>query len=44
MLTPGILRRIFQGRIPNASQAPSNAPRPPPPPAQAATQTAPKIP
>jgi hypothetical protein len=24
MLTPGILRRLFQGRIPNASQAPTN--------------------
>jgi hypothetical protein len=26
MLTPGILRRIFQGRMPTAAQAPSNAP------------------
>jgi hypothetical protein len=42
MLTPGIFRRIFQGRMPNASQAPSNAPRPAPPPAQAASQSAPK--
>ena len=25
-LTPGILRRIFQGRMPNAANAPSNAP------------------
>jgi hypothetical protein len=29
MLTPGILRRIFEGRMPNASQAPSNLARPP---------------
>jgi uncharacterized protein YhdP len=29
MLTPGILRRLFQGRIPNASQAPSNNVPPP---------------
>ncbi len=37
MLTPGILRRIFQGRMPTAAQAPSNAPAaqspPPLPPA-----------
>ena len=26
VLTPGILRRIFEGHIPNASNAPSNAP------------------
>jgi hypothetical protein len=25
MLTPGIFRRLFQGRIPNAAQAPTNA-------------------
>jgi hypothetical protein len=25
-LAPGIFRRIFEGRIPNASQAPSNTP------------------
>ncbi|GAA0531953.1 hypothetical protein FHS83_002738 [Rhizomicrobium palustre] len=31
-LAPGILRRIFEGRIPNASQAPSNAVPPPPSP------------
>ncbi|MBU6298169.1 MAG: AsmA-like C-terminal domain-containing protein [Alphaproteobacteria bacterium] len=30
-LAPGILRRIFEGRIPNAAQAPSNAPKPVPP-------------
>jgi uncharacterized protein DUF3971/AsmA-like protein len=29
MLTPGIFRRIFEGRIPNASQAPSNLARQP---------------
>jgi len=29
MLTPGILRRVFEGRMPNASQAPSNLARPP---------------
>ena len=38
-LAPGILRRIFEGKIPNASQAPSNAPKPvapvPSPPATA---------
>jgi hypothetical protein len=28
MLTPGILRRIFEGHIPNAANAPSNAPPP----------------
>lgn len=28
MLTPGILRRIFEGRIPTAANAPSNAPQP----------------
>jgi hypothetical protein len=33
MLTPGILRRIFEGHIPNASEAPSNTA----PQAQAAT-------
>jgi AsmA-like C-terminal region/Protein of unknown function len=27
-LAPGILRRIFEGRMPNAAQAPSNAPKP----------------
>ena len=32
-LAPGILRRIFQGRMPTAAQAPSNAPKPPAPPA-----------
>jgi hypothetical protein len=30
-LAPGILRRIFEGKIPNASQAPSNAPPAPVP-------------
>jgi len=30
-LTPGILRRIFQGRMPNAASAPSNAPGANPP-------------
>ena len=29
MLTPGILRRIFEGKIPTAAQAPSNAAPPP---------------
>jgi len=28
MLTPGILRRIFEGHIPTAANAPSNAPQP----------------
>jgi hypothetical protein len=31
MLTPGILRRIFEGHIPRAPEAPSNAPQPAPP-------------
>ena len=26
VLTPGILRRIFEGKMPTAAQAPSNAP------------------
>jgi len=30
MLTPGILRRIFEGKMPTAAQAPSNAPQPSP--------------
>jgi hypothetical protein len=34
MLTPGFLRRIWEGSLPNASNAPSN--RPPPADAQAA--------
>jgi len=36
VLTPGILRRIFEGKMPNGTQAPSNnqpAPAAPPPPA-----------
>lgn len=42
-LAPGILRRIFEGEMPNASQAPSNnAPKPvAPPPAIAPTPPAP---
>ncbi|MBV8976209.1 MAG: AsmA-like C-terminal domain-containing protein [Alphaproteobacteria bacterium] len=36
VLTPGILRRIFEGKMPNVAQAPSNAPAPP------ATQPAPQ--
>ncbi len=32
ILTPGILRRIFEGRIPNAANAPSNAQAAAPPP------------
>jgi hypothetical protein len=36
-LAPGILRRIFEGKMPNASQAPSNAPKPVAPPAAPAT-------
>ena len=35
LLTPGIVRRIFEGHIPNASNAPSNAPPKPAPPAPA---------
>jgi hypothetical protein len=31
-LAPGILRRIFEGRMPNAANAPSNAPKPTPKP------------
>jgi hypothetical protein len=30
-LAPGILRRVFEGRMPTAAQAPSNAPKPPAP-------------
>ena len=43
-LAPGILRRIFEGKMPNASQAPSNAPKPvvpTPPPANAPAPAAP---
>ena len=33
LVTPGIFRRIFEGKMPNAAQAPSNqAPAAPPPP------------
>jgi hypothetical protein len=39
MLTPGILRRIFEGHIPTAANAPSNAPQP-----QAPAQSAPAQP
>jgi hypothetical protein len=45
-LAPGILRRIFEGKMPNASQAPSNAPKPvapAPPPATAPAPAAPAI-
>jgi uncharacterized protein DUF3971/AsmA-like protein len=35
VLTPGIFRRIFQGKMPTAAQAPSNAPQPAAPPAPA---------
>jgi len=35
VLTPGILRRIFEGKMPNGLQAPSNAPPPQGPPAPA---------
>ena len=38
MLTPGILRRIFEGHIPTAANAPSNAPQPAAPKAPAQTQ------
>jgi hypothetical protein len=43
MLTPGILRRIFQGHIPTKNDAPTNnpAPRPDPGPAQSPAQVAP---
>jgi hypothetical protein len=34
VLTPGILRRIFEGRMPTAANAPSNAPQQPAEPAQ----------
>jgi hypothetical protein len=45
-LAPGILRRIFEGKMPNASQAPSNAPKPAPapPPAIAPAPTSPTTP
>jgi hypothetical protein len=32
LLTPGIVRRIMEGHMPNASNAPSNAPPPKPAP------------
>ena len=43
MLTPGILRRIFQGHIPTKNDAPTNnpVPRPEPGPAQSPAQAAP---
>jgi hypothetical protein len=31
VLTPGIFRRIFEGKMPTAAQAPSNQPPPPAP-------------
>ena len=44
-LAPGIFRRIFEGRMPNAAQAPSNAPKPmPPQPAPVAPPAAPPTP
>ncbi len=46
-LTPGILRRIFEGHIPTAANAPSNAPGAnvtPPPPTQDAQSTPPPKP
>src|SRR5262249_31194652 len=49
VLTPGILRRIFEGKIPTAAQAPSNNQPPPaptprtvPPPAQSLTAPKPE--
>ena len=30
IMTPGIWRRVFEGKMPNAANAPSNAPPPPP--------------
>ncbi len=47
MLTPGILRRIFQGRMPTAAMAPSNAQQPMPqsvPPPTAPAVVMPKAP
>jgi hypothetical protein len=44
MLTPGILRRIFEGHIPRAPDAPSNAPQPAPKPQAQAQEPAPKPP
>jgi hypothetical protein len=35
MMAPGILRRIFEGRMPSAANAPSNQPQSPEPPANA---------
>jgi hypothetical protein len=46
-LAPGILRRIFEGKMPNASQAPSNSPKPvvpAPPPANVPATTSPATP
>ncbi len=40
-LAPGILRRIFQGSMPNAANAPSNKEGPPAPPADAQSSAAP---
>jgi hypothetical protein len=46
VLTPGILRRIFEGRMPDAANAPSNLPptAQPPPNAQSNAASAPKPP
>ena len=40
ILTPGILRRIFQGHIPNKNDAPTNNPAPRPDPGQSQAQAA----
>ena len=42
VLAPGIVRRIFEGKMPNASQAPSNnVPKPATPPADAPAPASP---
>ena len=44
VLAPGIVRRIFEGKMPNASQAPSNnVPKPTTPPADAPAPAAPAV-
>ena len=40
VLAPGIVRRIFEGKMPVAPQSPPNTPKPAPPPADASAQGA----
>ena len=44
ILTPGILRRIFQGHIPTKNDAPTNNPAPRPDPGQSQAQATPPKP